>query len=892
MFMKQFFVCCWFFIVFSSTVLAESFTIRDIRVEGLQRVSAGTVFAALPIKANSQATSGQLQEASRALFATGYFDDIQLGREDDVLVIVLKERPAISRLLISGNKVIETEQLLDGLKKSGLAEGQIFKRATLASITRELQNQYTAQGRYAAQVQAKLKEIGQNQVNIAIVIDEGKVASIKHINIVGNKRFDEEDLLDLFQLNTTGWWSWVSGNDKYAKEKLAGDLERLESYYRDRGYLKFNIDSTQVSLSPDKKTVFITVNITEGDVFKVGDISLAGDPIIAEQEMLDLVLLRKDQTFSQLLMTSTSDHMTKRLGNEGYSFAKVRGFPDLDEDKKIVNLSFFIDPGKRAYVRRISFRGNERTSDNVLRREMRQMEGAPISTAKLELSKVRLERLGFFSTVDMKTREVPGTADQVDIEFTVEEQPSGNVNASVGFSPQSGINLGLGVQQDNWLGTGKRVGFSVNTSDSQTSYNFNYTDPYFTPDGVSRGINVFFRERDFDELNVSNFTTDTYGIRATFGYPISETERLSFSFGYENITVETGATAVQEIIGSPRIRSGTQNRYIVNGSGTFEGDDGQQTTFQNYNDYINELGGLNSADTNNNDILDEKDNFDRDEAIRNGDIRTIDPSQLTDSPDGFIDENGSSFDTFNFSLGWSRSTLNRGRFATRGHSQRFNVEVSLPGGDLEFYKLTYNAQYFKPLSKNFTLRLRTKLGYADGYGNTNRLPFFENFFSGGIGSVRGFKPNSLGPKSTPSQAYPTVPIIDSNGDIEYVHVLDASSNPGDPLLFISDDDTDSFGGNILVEAGAEIIFPLPFVKEQRSLQTAFFIDAGNIFDTNCGASQINCGDVDLGKLSVSAGFGLQWITGFGPLTFSIARPLQKQTEDDTEFFQFSLGNTF
>ena len=866
--------------------LADSFIVEDIQVRGLQRVSADTVFAAIPVKAGALVTSPQLQESVRALFSTGLFADIQLGREGNVLVVSVKERPAILSLSVVGNKIIPTEQLLKILKDNGIAEGQIFKHATLAAIVRDLRQQYSSQGRYAAQVIVSVDTLQRNQVTINIDIDEGQVAKIKHINIVGNQIFDNEDLTELFELKTSGWWSWVSGDDKYAKEKLAGDLERLKSFYLDRGYLQFSIDSTQVSLSPDKQTVFITINVTEGEVFTVDELVLAGNLVIDESIIRDLILLREGQTFSQLMMTSTQDRISKRLGNEGYSFAKVQGFTDLDKINNTVKVTFFIDPGRRAYVRRISFRGNQGTADHVLRREMRQMEGAPFSTDKLELSKVRLERLGFFSRVEMQTREVPGTDDQLDIEFTVEEQPSGNINASIGFSQDSGINLGVGVEQDNWFGTGNRVGFSINRSRSQKSYNFNYTDPYFTADGVSRGIGLFFRERDFDELDISNYTTDTFGASVNFGYPISEVSRVSMGFSFENIKIKTGATAVQEIFGSPRTRSGVTDFFVE----------------ENYNDYASPI--INSVDDNNNDFLDEEDDY-RGQAPITTDRTQLQPlnnSLLVDSPDGFIDENGDTFDTLKLNLGWSNSTLNRRVFATEGYSQRIDFEATLPASDIEFYKLTYNGQLFQPLTDSLTLRLRTKVGYGSSYGGTSRLPFFENFFAGGIGSVRGFKPNSLGPKSTSASNYPAVPVfkeggdtdgdgvIDSDDQIEFVYIVD----PSDPSQLFTYDETDidTFGGNMLFEAGAEIVFPLPFVEDQRSVRASLFIDAGNIFDTQCGVMQQNCDDFDISKLSAAAGLGIQWLSGFGPLTFSIAKPIKEQPFDRDQVFEFSLGRVF
>lgn len=853
------------FVLLPLAALAQDFRVTDIRVEGLQRVSAGTVFASLPVQIGDTMDAVAVQSATRSLFRTGYFADIEIGRDGNILVISVKERPAISEIEIEGNKAIKTEDLMKGMTENGLSEGQIFKRATLEGLTQELQRQYVAQGRYSAKVETSVVDLPRNQVKLEINVDEGSVAAIKHINVVGNSVYSDEELVDLFELKTTGWLSWLNSNDRYSKEKLSGDIERLESYYLDRGYLQFSIDSTQVALTPDKEGVYITVNITEGGIYTVSGVDLAGEPVVPEEQIRQLVLLRDGQTFSQVLMTTTSDYITRRLGNEGYTFAEVRGIPERDDENNTVKVTFFMDPGKRAYVRRINFRGNTKTADDVLRREMRQMEGGSASTARIESSKVRLERLGFFKEVTVDTLEVPGTSDQVDVEYTVEEQPSGSIGASLGFAQDSGIVLGANIQQNNWFGTGKRVGFNVSTSSYQTVYSFNYTDPYFTPDGVSRGFNLFFRERDFEEVNVSSYTTDSFGGSVNFGYPISEIARLGFGVGFTNISIETGSQAVQEIITSPTLDSNidwfiTEADYDTN---CLDADNAIQAC---------DLSGTRL------------------------DIDTIPDSALINNPDGWINENGDDFDIITLNFNWRESTLNRGRLATRGASQSLALELSLPGGDLEYYKLTYQAQYFRPLTQNLTLRLRTELGYADAYGDTTELPFFENFYSGGFGSVRGFKRNTLGPRATPAENYDRLfsRIVDNSGtlttdvdDLAYVVGSD-----GKLLTTITGDDDDPFGGNVLIEGSAEILFPLPFIKDQRSIQSSFFIDAGNVFDTDCGDNQKNCYDVGLGEISMSMGIGVTWITGFGPLTFSLAKALKEQDEDETEVFQFSLGTAF
>ena len=768
---------------FSASVYATVFQVDDIRIEGLQRVSAGTVFAALPISVGDLVDEPAIREATRSLFRTGYFSDVVMARENGVLVIALAERPAVTEINLDGNKAIETDQLLSALRDNGLAEGQIFRQVILEGMTQELQRQYVSQGRYGALVETEVKQLPRNRVAVNINIDEGDVAKIRHINIVGNNHFSEEELLDFFEQKTTGWLSWISSNDKYAREKLSGDLETLESWYLDRGYLQFAIESTQVSISPEKESVYITINISEGDVFRVNEVELAGEMVIPEDHVRALIILKEGMTFSQTLMTTSNEYITRRLGNEGYTFAEVQGFPEVNEEDNTAKITFLVKPGMRAYVRRIEFRGNTKTADTVLRREMRQMESASANNALIEMSKVRLERLGFFKEVNVENVPVAGTSDQIDVVFSVEEQPSGSIGASVGYAQGTGLIIGANLSENNFLGTGKQVGIGINRSTYQSSLNFNYSEPYFTVDGVSVGYSLFARETDYDEINVARFSTNTYGASVNWGYPVSEIQRIGFGLGYENLDLETGSFASKEI-----------------------------------------------AD--------------------------------------FVAANGSKFDVFNANVNWVKSTLNRGVFATRGTSQRLGVDIALPGSGLEYYKMTYSGQHLRKLYRGLTLKLRTDLGYGESYGDTTQMPFFKNFYGGGFGSVRGFKRNTLGPQDTPCSTEP------------------ATCN----ATFF--DDPDPIGGNVQVEFGAEVIFPLPFIKDQRSVQSTFFFDAGNIFNTKCGVDQKNCDSPEFGELRYSVGVGATWLSGFGPITFSFAKPFNASESDETEVFQFSLGNQF
>jgi outer membrane protein insertion porin family len=552
-----------------------------------------------------------------------------------------------------------------------------------------------------------------------------------------------------------------------------------------------------VSITPDKKHVYITVNVNEGEKYKVRDVKLSGDLKVPEDQVKSLLLVQKDQVFSRKLMTTTSELITRRLGNEGYTFANVNGVPTPHDDDHTVDITFVVDPGKRAYVNRINFRGNTKSADEVLRREMRQMEGGWASTYLIDQSKTRLERLGFFKEVNVETPAVPGVDDQVDVNYAVEEQASGSITASVGFAQSAGLILGGSITQNNFLGTGNKVSIGLTRSQYQSRYNFGYVDPYWTADGVSLGYNAFYRTTDYKDLDVdvASYAIDSMGVGANIGYPISETSRLTFGLTAQQDKIKTGVYTVDEIF-------------------------------------------------------------------------------------NFVRNEGDQFLNFKASAGWSESTLNKGVLATRGHSQSLTLEATTPGSDLSFFKLDYRGQLFQPLSDNYTMRLHTELGYGDGYGSTSGLPFYENYYAGGFNSVRGFKDSTLGPRGTPSRG------------------VDATGNQGT----IADTDTKAlpFGGNVLIQGGAEILFPLPFVKDQRSLRTSVFWDVGNVFDSKCeqvtnpngSKSNTQCNDVSFSNLASSVGVGVTWVTALGPLSFALAMPVKKPDNAETQIFQFSLGQTF
>ena len=756
---------------------ASGFIISDIRLEGLQRVSAGTVFGAISYSIGDNVSALELQGIARSIFKTESFDDVQIGRDGNVLVVVLKERPSIDSIEFEGNKAIKTEALLEGLQGSGLSEGQIFKKVTLDQIASDLERQYVSQGRYDASVEATVEELTRNRVAIKVDIYEGSVSGLKHINIIGNLAFPDEELLDLLELRIPKFFAFFSKDDQYSREKFQSDIEALESFYLDRGYLDFRIDSTQVSVAPNMEDVYITINLEEGEVYSVSGVEIAGElRDIPESSIRALILGAEDKVFSRRLMTSSEERIEAALGNAGYTFASAKGEPVQDEEDNSVTIKYFVDAGKRAYVRRVNFSGNTVTQDHVLRREMRQMENGWASTAMIEGSKIRLQRLGFFKEVNVETPSVLGMEDQIDVDFTVEEQPSGSISATVGYAENRGLILGLGYQESNVFGTGNSINIGVNRSDFQTSLSLSFFDPYFTVDGVSRGYSISYRKSDFEDFNVASFSTDSIGANVSFGYPISEISRINFNIGFENTQIEEGIIPAREI-------------------------------------------------------------------------------------SEFLDREGSEFNLITLQASYRMSALNRGLLPTGGRSQSISFDMTIPGSELEFYRINYNGQIFFPLFDPFVLRLRTDLGYGGTYGDTQTFPFYKHFFAGGMGSVRGFDGNSLGPRSTPS--------------------------PQDRF-----NDPDPIGGNVLIEMSAEILFPLPFVDDQTQMRSVLFFDAGNVFNTNCPQVSVYCLDIDEGELRYSAGIAFTWITGFAPLSFSLSFPINEKEGDEKESFQFELGKSF
>ncbi len=542
-------VCLLFVVLWAGAVnAAESFTVSDISVQGLQRISEGTIFNYLPIEIGDELGDSRSAEIISTLYKTGFFKDIELLRDGSILIVKVLERPSIASISITGNSEISSEDLETGMENAGLTKGRILDVSLLDRIELDLQQQYVIRGFYAVEIETEVTETGENQVDVNITIQEGEVALIRQVNIIGASKFDEDDLLDEFELGIPAWYSIFSSRDQYSKQKLAADIETLKSFYLDRGYINFNVVSTQVSITPDKESVFITLNIDEGEQFSISSIELAGDLIVPEAELRALMIVDAGDTFSRRKVNAISSAISDRLGNEGYAFANVNAVPEVDTEGKQVSLTYFVDPGKRVYVRRINIAGNEKTDDEVIRREFRQMEGAWLSTTKLNRSQVRVQRLGYLDQVTLETPLVPGSSDQVDVNMSVSERPSGSLMLGLGYSGGDGMLLNASVSQDNFLGSGERISAEVNTSKANKVYSFSHTNPYYSLDGVSRSIRLSYRQTDASELNAANYIADVWGGSVTFGIPMSEYDTVRLGVGYENTVIKTTSETPQSYL--------------------------------------------------------------------------------------------------------------------------------------------------------------------------------------------------------------------------------------------------------------------------------------------------------------------------------------------------------
>jgi outer membrane protein insertion porin family len=733
----------------------QPFTVKDIRVEGLQRTEPGTVFSYLPVKVGETMTEEKAQAALRALYATGFFKDVRLEMENDVLVVYVEERPAIASIDFSGMKEFEPETVRKVLREVGMAEGRIFDRALLESTELEMKRQYLSRGLYAVQIQTTVTPLERNRVGINIAVTEGDVAKIRGINLVGAKAFREKELLSEFVLRTPGWLTWYTKHDRYSREKLSGDLENLRAFYQNRGYLDFSIESTQVSITPDRRDIYITVNLVEGEKYTVSKVEVSGNLIAPRPEVEKLVQLKPGDVFSREKLTASTKAISDRLGNEGYAFANANAIPEVDKEKRTVSFNIVVDPGRRVYVRRIDVAGNSKTRDEVIRREMRQLEGAYYDASKIQLSRRRIDRTQYFSEVNVETVPVEANPDQVDVVYTVKERPTGAILFGIGFSSVEKLAISTSLTQSNIFGTGKFLSFNVNSGTVNKVYSLSYVDPYYTVDGVSQGFDIYKRKTNATTLSVGPYATDALGGGIKFGYPVSEVSRIDLGVNFETVNLTTFDTSPLSYLNFVQ-QFGSHYRY---GAGT---------------------------------------------------------------------------------VGWSRDTRDSLIITRSGTYMRASSELA--GGDLEYMRLGYQHQWYYPLTRSFTLLAGGELGIAGGLAG-KPLPFFKNFFAGGPGSVRGYRPFSLGPQDMAGNAV---------------------------------------GGNRKATGSLEFLFPMPGAANDPSLRLAWFIDGGNVF---AQSFQFN-------DLRYSTGLSFFWMSPFGPLKLSFAQPLHAKSEDHIQRLQFTFGTGF
>lgn len=793
---------------------ANAFTVSDIRIDGLQRISAGTVFTYLPIERGDTVNQARIADAIRALYKTGFFEDVRMDRQGDILVVTVTERPAINKLTLEGNKDIKTEDLTKGLKEIGLSEGDTFDRLSLDRVTQELTRQYNNRGKYNVQITPVVTRLDRNRVDVTIQVKEGKAAKIRHINLIGNQKFEQKDIVDTWESQESNWLSWYRKDDQYSREKLSGDLEKLNEYYLDRGYLDFSVDSTQVAISPDKTDMYLTAGLTEGEQYTVSSVDISGDTVLPKERLEKMLYIKQGQIFNRRLLELSSDAITATLGNIGYAFAQVNPVPTLDREKRTVGVNLQIVPGPRVNVRRILFKGNTRTADEVLRREMRQFEGSWYSQAAVDRSKIRLQRLGFFETVDVENQPVPGNSDQVDVVFNVKETTSGSFVFGLGYAQLAGLTTSIQVSQNNFLGSGNRVSVEAQRNRYLQRYSFSFTNPYFTDEGLSLGYNLWWREFDNSNFNTAAYNTTSGAAQMVLGLPITESDTVTGLFGIDS----------NEIQAYP----GSTPPSIIN--------------------YLKAL-------------------------------------------------NHTTFHAWRAQLGWGRDTRNDYFMPTAGTLQQVSGEVTLPGSTVEYFKINYNFSKYWPISRSLVLNTRAEIGWGDSWGSSTTtnicytagsyqdtdnntttppvfvpgpppsdpclptspdynstltadgLPFFENFYAGGVRSVRGFRDNTLGPREG----------------------ISPNSTYLQPL-----------GGAFKTIGSLEMYFPN--LIKSPSARISAFVDFGNVYRT--------AGDFNASDLRASAGAAILWRAPVGPISISYAIPIRKEDGDEIERLQFTFGGAF
>ncbi|PLZ03524.1 outer membrane protein assembly factor BamA [Burkholderia sp. WAC0059] len=743
---------------------AEPFVVQDIRIEGLQRIEPGTVFAYLPIKQGDTFTDDKASQALRALYATGFFNDVKISSEGNVVIVQVAERPAIGSIDFAGIHEFENDALTKALSSVGLSQGRYYDKSLVDKAEQELKRQYLTRGYYAAEVTTTVTPIDRNRVGLLFSVVEGPSAKIRQINFIGNKVFSDATLRDEMQLSTPNWFSWYTKNDLYSRDKLTGDLQNIRSYYLNRGYLEFNIDSTQVSLSPDKQDMYLTVTLHEGEPYTISGVHLAGNLLDRQAELQKLVTIKAGQRFSAEKLQDVTKALVNKLGEYGYAFANVNAQPQIDQTHHTVDLTLQVDPGRRVYVRRVNIEGNSRTRDEVIRREMRQLESAWFDSNRLALSKDRINRLGYFTDVNVTTVPVEGTTDEVDVDVKVTEKPTGSVSLGLGYGSGEGPIISAGVSQDNVFGSGTSLSVNVNTATTFRTLTVTQVDPYFTIDGIKRITDAYYRTTEplyYSSTSDTSFRIISLGADTKFGIPFSETDMVYFGAGIEQDRLDIDAT-----------------------------------TPQTYIDYVNDFGRVSN--------------------------------------------------TVPITVGWSRDNRDSALVPSRGYLASANAEYGTPIGAAQYYKADVQSQYYYSFSRGFVLGLNFQGGYGNGLGG-KPFPIFKNYFAGGIGTVRGYEPGSLGPRDT-------------------------STN--DPI-----------GGSKLLVGNIELTFPLPGTGYDRTLRVFTFIDGGNVWGDEGDSIGAN-------GLRYSYGAGLEWISPIGPLKLDFGLPIVKHAGDQYQKFQFQIGTSF
>ncbi len=802
---------------FGSIANDQRFIIEDIQVKGLQRVALGAALTHVPFNVGNEISEFYVAQSLKTLYASGHFADVKVFRDGNTIIYQVTERPTISSIEFEGNKDIKDEQLQDSLEDSNVRVGESLDKTVLTGIESALTDFYHSVGKYNASVKANITYLPRNRVRLNFVFEEGDAAKIRQINIVGNEVFNDEELLMRIESKQNlAWWQFLD-NDRYQKQALQGDIETIRDYYLEHGYLKFNVDSTQVSVAPDKESVYITMNVTEDEPFTVTGFEFIGDLLGKEELIRKIVPIRVDEFYNGSVVTYTEDMITKYLARFGYANAEVRTIPDLNDETKEVALTISVNPGKRVYVNRIKFVGNFTTSDEVLRRELRQFEGATLSNQLLELSKSLIQRMKFIETVEFEVIEIPGEDDAVDVVFNIKEQPSGSFQAGVSYGDYTGLAFNASIQQENFLGTGNKVGISLNTWKAQQTIALTYTDNYFTDDGVSLGGQIAYSNYDASKVNLVTYSSKNITIGPTLSWPVMENNRINVGLAYKNIEI---------------------------------------SSLQSY-DQIERFA-----------------------------------SEFFDSED----ENPTyDFENVEASVGWSRSTLNRGVFPSDGSSQYYGFKASVPGSDVEYFKFNFDSKFYFPLSRDhsWVVLSRLEANYGNGYGTINgsdqTLPFWENLQQRST-DIRGFDSNTVGPRGI--TRFPTT--ISENGQV-----------------VVAPDSLDRIqtsyrgtGGNASFFGGIELITPTPFLSEEytNSVRTSFFVDVGNVWDTEfdisayddlAAAERAKIVDYsDASRYRSSAGVSIQWLSPMGPMVFTWSKPLKEYEDDVHEVFSFNIGTTF